>query len=119
MEDAWFIHLADELARCLTDAEVCAGACEELLDAVRSQQDAELQRRAVSALVAPAAISRVLIDLVDHPPQLVLAACRLCRDSARTAIRELEPLHERLDTSAALPALHALERSCRLLLDAT
>jgi hypothetical protein len=118
MEGAWFTELADELARCLTDAEVCADACEELLNAVRAQQDTELQRRAVSALVAPAAISRVLIDLIDHPPQLVLAACRLCRDSARTAIRELEPLHERLDTSAALPALEALERSCRILLDA-
>jgi hypothetical protein len=118
MEGAWFTELADELARCLTDAEVCADACEKLLDVVRSQADTELHSRAVAALVAPAAIARVLIDLIDHPPHLVLAACRLCRDSARSAIRELEPLHDRLDTSAALPALRALERSCEALLDA-
>jgi|SRR5579884_197964 len=117
MEGAWFTELADELARCLTDAQVCADACEELLEAVRAQDDTELQRRAVSALVAPAAIARVLIDLIDHPPHLVLAACRLCRESARSAIRELEPMHGRLDTSAALPALRALERSCEALLE--
>ena len=119
MEGAWFTDVADELARCLTDAETCADACETLLESVRSSGDSELQRLAVAALVAPAAISRVLIDLIDHPPQLVLAACRLCRDSARSAIGALEQLDNRLDTSDALPALSAVADSCEALLAAT
>ena len=118
MEGAWFTDLADELARCLTDAEACADACEALLESVQASGDAALQRHVVAALVAPAAISRVLIDLIDHPPQLVLAACRLCCESARAAIAELETVHDRLDASAALPALRAVADSCERLLDA-
>lgn len=118
MDGAWFTDLADELARCLTDAGACADACEALLEAVRESGDAELQRAAVAALVAPAAIARVLIDLIDHPPQLVLAACRLCRDAARSAVAELERFADRLDVSAALAALSAVTASCDVLLDA-
>jgi predicted RNA-binding Zn ribbon-like protein len=118
MEGAWFTDLADELARCLTDAEACADACEQLLEAVRESGDRELQRRAVGALVAPAAIARVLIELIDHPAQLVLAACRLCRESAAAAVEELEQLADRLDASDALRALRAAAESCDLLLDA-
>jgi hypothetical protein len=118
MEGTWFTDLADELARCLTDAAACADACEGLLEAVREGGDAELQRAAVDALVAPAAIARVLIDLIDHPPELVLAACRLCRDSARAALTELERLGDRLDLSEVLPALGTAATSCELLLEA-
>lgn len=112
MEDAWFSGLADELARCLTDAAACAEACEALLEAVDELGDDELKRTVVSALLAPAAIARVLIDLIDHPPQLVLAACRLCRESARAAALELEGLDSRVDLSAALQALRRAADSC-------
>ena len=81
MEGTWFTGLADELARCLIDAEACAEACETLLESLRDEAGDEAQR-IVRALVPPTAIARVLIDLIDQPPQLVLAACRLCRDSA-------------------------------------
>jgi hypothetical protein len=118
MDGAWFTDLADELARCLTDAAACADACEALLEEVREAGDAELQRAAVAALVAPAAIARVLIDLIDHPPQLVLAACRLCRDSARAAATELERLTDRVDASKTLAALGATAASCDVLLEA-
>ena len=118
MDAAWFTELADELARCLTDAGACADACEALLERARDLRDPELQRAVVTALVAPAAIARVLIDLIDHPPQLVLAACRLCRDSARAAVAELERLAGHLDVSKALAALAAAAASCDVLLDA-
>jgi len=117
MEDAWFTDLADELAQCLTDAEVCATACEQLLDEAAAH-DPEVQHALVAALIAPAAISRVLIDLIDQPPQLVLAACRLCHESCRAAAAELERLADRLDATSALPALRATADSCEVLLAA-
>jgi hypothetical protein len=82
MEDAWFTECADELARCLLDARTCAETCERFLasDAARVGD--------ISTLAAPAAVSRVLIELIDHPPQLVLAAVRLCRDLTTTAADE-------------------------------
>lgn len=117
MEGAWFSGVADELARCLSDAARSADACEEVLESLhgRSQNDRE---RVLAVLVAPAAIARALIDLIDQPPRLVLAACRLCRESARTAIGELELLDARVDVSAALAALDASAASCETLLDA-
>jgi hypothetical protein len=118
MEGAWFTGLADELAQCLTDAETCAAACEELLESVTAAGDAELQRAVASALVAPAAISRVLIDLIDHPADLVLAACRLCREAARSAVGQLEALGDRVDAAAALAALRAIADSCERLIAA-
>jgi hypothetical protein len=79
MEDAWFTECADELARCLLDARACAEACERFLasDAARVGD--------IRNLAAPAAVSRVLIELIDQPPQLVLAAVRLCRELTATA----------------------------------
>jgi hypothetical protein len=117
-DGAWFTPVADELARCLTDAEACAEACEALLEAVWANAEPEVQRVVVSALVAPAAIARVLIDLIDNPQQLVLAACRLCRESARAAVVELESVQDRIDGSATLPALRAVADSCETLLEA-
>jgi hypothetical protein len=118
MAELWFTELADELAQCLTDAEVCATACETLLESVDGQGDAEVRRTLLAVLIAPAAISRVLGDLIDQPPQLVLAACRLCSESCRAAAAELERLGPRLDSSAALPALRTAADSCEVLLDA-
>jgi len=117
VEGTWFSGLADELARCFTDAEACAETCERLLDTLAGADD-DVQRRVVDAVVAPAAIARVLIDLIDHPPQLVLAACRLFRDSSGHAVRELELLGERVDSTDALAALRRAEASCAGVLDA-
>jgi MoxR-like ATPase len=103
MDDAWFTECADELARCLVDARACAEACERFLagDAARAED--------VRALAAPAAISRVLIELIDQPPQLVLSAVRLCRELTATAAREarapddvVTALRAAADSSAAL-----------------
>jgi hypothetical protein len=117
MEGTWISGVADELARCLTDAEASADACEALLESMRDAAGDDAQR-VLQALVAPAAIARVLIDLIDQPPRLVLAACTLCRESAREAIDDLEALGERVDASAVVPALRASADSCGQLLDA-
>jgi hypothetical protein len=115
VEEIWFTGFADELARCLTDAEASAEACEALLESVRGAAD-DNARRIVHALVAPAAIARVLIELIDQPPQLVLAACRLCRDSAHGAIEDVEGLGA--GTAAVVPALRTSAESCERLLAA-
>jgi hypothetical protein len=113
--NSWFTGVADELARCLVDAEHSADACEAYLETLRTAGDAG--RKAVGdALIAPAAVSRVLIDLIDQPAELVLAAARLCRDTSFSAA-------ERLDAAGGpegAPAAAALRRaaeSCALLLD--
>jgi hypothetical protein len=82
MDDAWFTECADELARCLVDARACAEACERFLATDGARVDD------VRALAAPAAVSRVLIELLDHPPELVLAAVRLCHELTVTAAGE-------------------------------
>jgi hypothetical protein len=87
MGEAWFTGYADELARCLVDARNCAEVCEAYLAGLDGSEG-EL-RRAVDVLAAPAAISRILIELIDQPPQLVLAAARLCRELASTAAEDL------------------------------
>jgi len=115
VEETWFIGYADELARCLTDAEACAEACEAFLESVRGAAD-DNARRVVHTLVAPAAIARVLIELIDQPPQLVLAACRLCRDSTRKAIEDMERLGAA--TSTVVAALRTSAESCERLLAA-
>jgi hypothetical protein len=117
--DAWFTDLADELARCLVDAERCATACEALLEQVRRSSDPELRAVVVEALIAPAAVARVLIELIDHPPRLVLAACRLCRDSAARGVERLEQLDSRIDSGDAITALRISAASCDRLLEAT
>jgi hypothetical protein len=117
MEDAWFTGLADELARCLVDAETCADACERLLEAVVRDGEAGHEGLRV-ALVVPAAVARVLGELIDEPPQLVLAAARLCRDRGAAAIAQVEALGGRIDGAEALAALRASVESCSRLLDA-
>jgi hypothetical protein len=117
MNEAWFTDFADELARCLLDAERCADACEALLEEVQRGADAKLQKEALDILVAPAAVARILLELIEHPPHLVLAACRLCRESAFAAAEQLEALGTQLDSANAIAELRASGRSCEQLLD--
>ena len=116
MDEAWFTGLAEELAQCLLDAERCAEVCETLLETVQQSGDAELRKIVVDAVVAPAAVARVLIDLIDQPPSLVLAACRLCREVATTAAEQLTALGPRLDSAATIATLGASAGSCDHLL---
>jgi len=88
MGEAWFRACPDELARLLVDARACADLCEAHLDDPALGPD-DL-RRAVHALAAPAAISRLLIELIDQPPEVVLAAVRLCRELAAAAAAALD-----------------------------
>jgi hypothetical protein len=118
VEEAWFTGFADELARCLLDAERCADACEALLEDSHDHATAEVQRVVAETLVAPAAVARVLIELIDNPPRLVLAACRLCRESATDAADRLELVGRELDCASAIAALRAASGSCGTLLDA-
>ena len=111
MGDAWFTGYADELARCLVDARDCAEACEAYLSRLDGPEG-EL-RRAAHVLAAPAAVSRVLIDLIDQPPQLVLAAARLCRDLAATAGDKLDG-----GPPEVVAALRAAAESAGALVDA-
>jgi hypothetical protein len=114
--EAWFTGVADELARCLVDARHCAEACEAFLESLQERGDLATQRSLVDALVAPAAVARVLIELIDHPPELVLAAARLCRDAAQQAVARLADLqHE--ETAALVAALHRAADSCERLLE--
>ena len=106
MDDAWFTKYADELARCLVDARACAEACETFLASSVARGDD------VRILAAPAAVSRVLIELIDHPPQLVLAAVRLCRDLASAAVEQLDGPDE------LVAALRAAATSSAALLEA-
>ena len=85
MGETWFTELSDELARCLVDARQCAETCEAALAAVGGEEDAHAL---VDVLAAPAAVARVLIDLIDIPPRLVLAAVHLCRELAANAAGE-------------------------------
>jgi len=111
MGEAWFKACPDELARLLVDARACADLCEAHLDDPALGPD-DL-RRAVHALAAPAAISRLLIELIDQPPEVVLAAVRLCRDLTAAAADG-----PRLPRDVAA-ALRAASRSAAELLDAT
>jgi hypothetical protein len=117
MDEAWFTGFSDELAQCLLDAERCANTCEALLETVQRTADPELHQRVLEILVAPAAVARILIELIDHPPHLVLAACRLCRESASAAVVELEALGPQLDSAEAIAALRTSAGSCGKLLD--
>ena len=57
-----------------------------------------------------------LIDLIDHPRQLVLAAATLCRDTANEAVAALAGVE---DAKATVAALGACARSCGALLEST
>jgi hypothetical protein len=118
MDDAWFTGLADELAQCLLEAETCAEACEALLESVSAGGDGELQRLVVDAVIGPAAVARVLTDLIDQPPRLVLAACKLYYESTASGVEALEALGGRVDAADALAALRTSSASCLRLLDA-
>jgi hypothetical protein len=83
MDDTWFTGYADELARCLVDARAAAEACEAYLEA--AARDPGVLQHAVDTFAAPAAVARVLIELIDQPPHLVLAAVRLCHELASDA----------------------------------
>jgi hypothetical protein len=100
-DDAWFTELADEVARCLVDARACADACEAYLagDAARPED--------IRTLAAPAAVSRVLIELIDHPPELVLAAVRLCHDLTAAAARDAAAPAEVVDALRAVASSSA------------
>lgn len=118
MNDAWYTVVADELARCIADARRCAEACEELLEQASATGDEEVRRQVLGAVVAPAAIARVLVDLIDEPQPLLVAAAALCRESADAAVARLDDLERRLDTSDARRTLAQAAASCERLLDA-
>ncbi|MDX6465583.1 MAG: hypothetical protein QOI27_623 [Gaiellaceae bacterium] len=114
MGDAWFTEVADELARCLVDARDCAEAGERLL----ASQELGSHRKAVfDALVAPIAVSQALIDLIDYPPQVALAAARLLAETAGDGATTLATL-DGLDTTEAVAALGRAAESSRRLLEA-
>jgi hypothetical protein len=118
MGEAWFTGVADELARCLVDAERCAERCEAFLEGLRERGDLERQRAVVDALVVPAAVARVLIDLIDQPEELVLAATRLCRDAAQNALAGMDGI-EGPEATALAAALRTAAASCGRLLEAS
>lgn len=118
MDSGWFSPVAEELAQCLIDARACAAACEALLERARAELDAGQQRTLVSALVAAAAVSRVIIELLDRPQHLVLAAAQVCRETTAEAAQALERLDLPVDTSATVAALRAASASASALLDA-
>ncbi|HVS85047.1 MAG TPA: hypothetical protein VHD91_05415 [Gaiellaceae bacterium] len=118
MGGSWFTEIADELAQAVIDAGECAAACEALLDEARGRLDADSERRVLAALVAPIATANLLVELVDRPPQLLLACVRACRDTSRYALEELGALQHDVDASRAVAALGDLAQSCDALLDA-
>jgi hypothetical protein len=81
MVDVWFTGVPDELAQLLVDARACAEACEAYL---------AVDPDALHILAAPVAVSQVLVELIDHPPEIVLAAVRLCRELAAAAAAALD-----------------------------
>lgn len=119
MEDeTWFSGLADALAQALVDARACAAACERLLESGRETLAPTQQQRLLRAIVPPAAISGILVDLADRPPVLVLAAARLCRETSLAALEQLTSLEVPLDCTAVAFALRRSGESCGRLLDA-
>ena len=114
MGDAWFSEVADELARCLVEARTCAEAGERLLE---SSGLGAHRRTVFDALVAPIAVSRVLIELLDYPPQLVFASARLLADTADAGALKLEAL-DGVDAAEATAALRSAAAAARALLAA-
>jgi hypothetical protein len=118
MEEEWFSSLADEVSQALADARASATECEDLLGASRDGLGSGERQRLLAALVAPAAISHLMIDLIDRPPPLLLAAAGICRETSLHALAELEALELPLDTRSAEAALRRAAESCGRLLDA-
>ncbi|HZD87643.1 MAG TPA: hypothetical protein VE088_06525 [Gaiellaceae bacterium] len=117
MDEAWFSGLADELGQAIVDAGECAGACERLLETAHGRLDREREYALFAAIVAPTSISRILVDLIDRPPGIVLAAAHVCRETSLQAVVEVERLALPLETGAAIGALVAVAESCRCLLE--
>ena len=117
MSEAWFTGLADELGQAIVDARECASACERLLDAAEGLLGREQEHALLAAIVAPASISRILVDLIDRPATIVLAAAHVCRETSLQAVEELERLELPLDTAEALAALRTAAVSCGRLLE--
>jgi hypothetical protein len=117
-ERAWFSGLADAFAQALVDARACAAACERLLESGRATLEPAEQQRLLRTIVLPAAISRVLVDLGDRPPALVVAATRICRETSLTALEQLALLAPPLDCTAVAAALRRTADSCGRLLEA-
>ena len=117
-DEAWFSDLADALAQALVDARACAAACEALLESGRETLARAQQQDLLRTILLPAAISGVLVDLGDRPPVLVLAATRVCRETALTSVEQLTLLSLPLDWSTAAAALHRVADSCGRLLAA-
>jgi hypothetical protein len=115
MGDAWFTEIADELARCLVDAVKCAEAGERLL---ASPQLGTQRKAAFEALVGPVAVSQVLIELIDYPPQIALAAVRLLADTADAGAAALAAL-DGIGADEAVEALRRAAASSRSLLEAS
>ena len=115
MGDAWFTGVADELARFVADARDCAEAGELLLG---SPELGTHRKTVFDALVAPIAVSRVLIELIDYPPQLAIAASRLLAETAESGAQTLAATDD-LDAADAIAALERAAAAARALLDAT
>ncbi|HET7567760.1 MAG TPA: hypothetical protein VFJ91_07210 [Gaiellaceae bacterium] len=118
MDEAWFTQCADELAEALIAARESAAACEALLEQARGRLGPEAERRLLATVAAPAAIARVLMDIMDRPPALVLACAQACHDASLTACRQLDANELPLDAAPAIAALSASAAACRRLLDA-
>jgi len=116
MTEGRLTGVPNELARCLRDAQLCAEACESYLGVLPESEDVELQARANEMLATPAAVARVLIDVTDHPTELVLAAARLCRDATRDGAQAARSLP---GAEAVVTAMETSAESCARLLDAT
>lgn len=82
--------LSPELAQLLADARACADACE-----------AYLATSPTDAVLAAAAACRVLDELRDPHPQLLIPAARVCADLALAAAAEAPLLEEPLRRVAA------------------
>ena len=117
MTDTWFREYAEELARCLEDARACAEACERLLESLDAGEEPEARSTVIRAVLGPAAVSRVLIELIDQPRELVLGAARLCHDTAGEAVALLARLED-ARTHEAAAALRTCAASCAALLEA-
>ena len=78
--------------------------------------DDAFQKRIVDVVVAPAAVARVLVDLVDQP-QLLLTAAALCRDTSEEALGALRRFPNEL-VGEACATLRTCAASCGALLDA-
>ena len=117
MDESWFSEYAEELGRCVADALRSAETCEQLLESLDAETDPGLRSTVGRAVIAPTAVSRVLVDLIDRHPALVLGVVRLCADTSLDAVELLEQLRDGRTVDAA-SALRACAASCAALIEA-